>query len=190
MSRKIIPEEQPKADVQQEVQQNLVTQSVSKIINTAGGEVVITSAELEQIFYEWDATGKNDLVVNDSIAEKIQAYLEYQNILKPLKVKLAEEQFERFLINKGSDGYEYKIYVNSVHVATNKVYSLNGVRSIMYFDDFRAILCFLKNPFAFYAYKEGNKVIDARGWVLEHGGTYEASNDENYNYYIKITMPV
>lgn len=189
MSRVVIPEEQPKMESQEQKQTNRQEkeqQVVKKVANSENG-VTISSAELEHMFYEWDATGKNDLIVNGSIAGRIEEYLAYQETLKPLKVKLAEEQFERFLIDDVGNGYENTVYVNSEYVGKVKAYYKNSSYAYMEFEDFRIILCVCKNPYAYYPYKNSDKIIDVRGWVIEHGGTYKVDNDE---YRIDITMPL
>lgn len=173
MNRVIIPEELPK----EENQEQQVTQSQN--VNF-GGKVTISAEELEQIFYEWDATGKNDLFVDESIAEKIKAYLAYQKKLKPLRVKLAEEQFERFLVHDSTlyrkTSVYYTIYLNDVLIGTAKIFYKNEIYGYMYFDDFRIILSSCKNPCAYYPYKDEERIIDVRGWVLEHGGSFKQEN--------------
>ncbi len=187
MSRVVIPEEQPKMENQEQQETNRQEkeqQVVKKVANSENG-VTISSAELEQMFYEWDATGKNDLTVNDSIAGRIEEYLTYQETLKPLKVKLAEEQFERFLVSHISDSYGMELYVNNEYFGKILTYCKSAAYAYMPFEDFRMVLCACKNPYAYYPYKDQKKIIDARGWVLEHGGTY---SEENKN--IKITIPL
>ncbi len=206
MNRVVIPEEHAKEELvkqqsnsqqsnarQNNAQQSNTQQPLKQQIPIANLEkgFTISAEELEQMFYEWDANGKNDLTVDDgSIAKKIEAYLEYQETLKPLKVKLAEEQFERFLVesvDKGSGkSVESKIYLNKKIIATAMIFSKNSVYGYMNFEDFRIILCSCKNPYAYYPYKNEKRIIDVRGWVSECGGTFEKNDYDN----IEIEFPL
>lgn len=204
MNRVIIPEEHAKEEqvehqstIQQSVvrssndyqsnnQKSITQQSVKqKIANIE--KVTISSAELEQIFYEWDLNGKNDLTIDGGdIAKKIEAYLAYQETLKPLKIKLAEEQFERFLVESVDEekSEEARITLNRNFVETAMLFSKNSVYGYMNFEDFRLILCACKNPYAYYPYKNEKRIIDVRGWVLEHGGNFEKTHE-----YVYIEFP-
>lgn len=190
MQRTIIPEEQHEEvqNTEQQVQVN-ESQTVNKTIDV-NDRVVISSYELEQLFHEWDCTGKKDLIINESIADRIQEYLAYQERIKPLKIKLAEEQFGRFIVDKVQREHEIKIYIDSVFVTKISMFAVSDYNWVcMYFGDFRDIvLCACKNPFAFYAYqgKEYKTKINVKGWIMEHGGSFE--EDEN-EYKIRISLP-
>ncbi len=172
MARKIISEEITKKENEQSEVQEVAEQS-SVMASDDVGSTLITAAELTKLFREWDANGNADLVVNESLAQRIEQYLAYQEQLDPLKRKLAKRIYQPYVCI----GYEEvfaDLYVNSNHIGRVKIYCARVGEynyRILKLVDFKALLITIGNPYAIWI-ENKNDEVNAYEYVVANGGTF------------------
>ncbi len=174
MARKIISEEITKKENEQsEVQE--VAEQPSFMDSDDGGSTLITAAELTKLFHEWDANGNTDLVVNDSLAQRIEQYLAYQEQMDPLKRKLAKRIYQPYVVSNGYDRQNSYLYVNGNYVGKVKIYCVRTGEynyRILELSDFKALLITIGNPYAIWIETDVRMAIDAYSYVVDNGGTF------------------
>lgn len=170
MPRKILTEE-PVHSNRQEEQQSTVSKGNVTVIETSEESTLITSLEMEKLFHEWSVTGKNDLMINPTLAERIRQYLRYHEELDPLKVQLAERIYKPFVINCKSEEYRsFGLYINSKKIQDFHFYRLNDIFSAIHISTFRFILTKLRSPYAPYIDVSKQLFIDIMAYVLANNG--------------------
>lgn len=148
-------------------------------------KMIIRADEMEKLFHEWDANGKNDLYVNSTLAERIEEYIEYQEKMDPLRKKMAARIYAPFKVDdnkvrKASADVE----LNDIPVVTNiDVFEYAGSKRVIRINDFKIILGALNNPYAYWIDETG--LVDLKGYILSIGGSY-SYNDSPYTPKIKL----
>lgn len=183
MSRRIITEEPVHFDGQEE-QQSTVSKGNVTVIETSEESTLIASPEMEKLFDEWSATGKNDLMINPTLAERIRQYLHYQEELDPLKVQLAERIYKPFVVNCENDVYKsFNLYVNGQWMCHSNFYLFNHLFIAIHISTFRYILAQVQNHYAPYIDVSKQLFIDIKTYALINNGNCVY---EDKSYYVTL----
>lgn len=153
---------------------------------------IVTAAELKKLFNEWDASGKNDLSINSSLADRINQYLDYQRKLDPLRHELASRIYKPYLIEDDDLSHELRdLYVNDEFIATISAYKRNSTCRLVTISDFKIILMALNNPYAVWIDQKDDNLLDEYvdyfAFIVNNGGTVEESYYDS-SYCIKINI--
>ncbi len=194
MPRQIIAEE-PQQEEQDEQQlasaESSVSDSVTTTANTSGinGEsTIITAREMEKLFHEWNANGQNDLCINQTLAERIQQYLDYQEQLDPLRAKLAERIYRPYLITISPSEVKSKpfnIYVNNAKLRQEHFLPLGDFYRATHICALKTVLTFIGNPYAIYIDASKDQFVDLLGYVIANGGSFKYDN-KDVAFYIEL----
>lgn len=186
MSRQIIVDEAHQ-DGQEAgtTEQNIISEGTqaqgSTFLPTVGQDsVLISSDEMDRLFHEWDANGKNDLYINPTMAERIRQYLAYQEELDPLKAKLAERIYKPYLVtpDRSDDYSNVNIKINnSDALITTSAYILANYYKAIPVVSFKAILVALRNPYALYIPNTPKQYVDFLAYVIANGGEWKFSSN-------------
>ena len=158
-----------------------------QILTPGVDNILITSDEIVKLYNEWDLTGKNDLFINPSLAERIRQYLKYQEELDPLKTQLAERIYKPFIVTSfGKGNYKnFDILVNGKLVAETRNYLYEGYYKIIHVSAFKSILAFIQNPYAPYIDASAEQYVDFQAYVIANNGSYKF---ESYQDAWSITL--
>lgn len=158
-----------------------------QILTPGVDNILITSDEIVKLYNEWDLTGKNDLFINPSLAERIRQYLKYQEELDPLKTQLAERIYKPFIVTSfGRGNYKnFDILVNGKLVAGTRNYLYEGYYKIIHVSAFKSILAFIQNPYAPYIDASAEQYVDFQAYVIANNGSYKF---ESYQDAWSITL--
>lgn len=170
MARQIFAEGTKNPEVEAVKNEAALTREESKPLEDG---VIITSDEMEKLLHEWDVSGKNDLCVNATLAERIQQYLDYQKQMDPLKKEMAKRIYEPYKLN-GDNGIATSIYVNTRYVGEMYLFKAYSTYRVIRINDFKYILMALGNQYAPWINEDGG--MDLKGYIISLGGTY------NYSY--------
>lgn len=171
MPRTILTEEPVHSDGQEE-QQSTVSKENVTVIETSEESTLITSPEMEKLFYEWSVTGKNDLMINPTLAERIRQYLRYQEELDPLKVQLAERIYKPFVVNCDTEYKCFDLCVNEQKLGKFNFYLFDNFYRVIHISTFRYILTQVRNPYVPYIDVSKELFIDIGAYALTNNGKY------------------
>lgn len=170
MPRQILPEGQGDKEHQSQIQGSATEEA-------SFGFASLSSDELDKLFHEWDASGKNDLLVEPDLANRVREYLAHQKELDALRLELAERIYNPFKAEiVGSNLCKaLDIYVNGTNVFSSAcLYRLGGSPCVINLCAFKSVALALGNSHASYI-PENNKI----GVNLF---TYLASIGKSYRY--------
>lgn len=170
--------------------QNIVTKSVeakddfiqkeAKPDQVTDG-VIISADDMEKLLHEWNVNGKNDLLVDSTLADRIRQYIKYQEELDPLKKDMAKRVYSPFKVYEDSNiSLSFEVHLNEIFIAEIPIYKANGLYRLININDFKFILIALHNPFAPWINEEGQ--MDLMSYMISIGYSYEITiNPQSLN---------
>lgn len=172
MARQIFAEEQN--TLAENASEEVIIREESTALDNAKDGVIVYADEMEKLFHEWDANGKNDLYVNSTLADRIRQYLDYQMEMDPLRKEMAARIYAPFKVNNdaiGNKGNNTSVYVDGKYLTMMKVYEYAGTKRVVRICDFKTILMAIDNPYACWIDDDG--YVDLKGYITSIGYSYE-----------------
>lgn len=170
MARQILAEEQN--TVPENVAEDVsIIKKDSELEGLKDG-VIVYADEMEKLFHEWDANGKNDLYVNSTLANRIRKYIDYQNEMDPLKKEMAARVYAPFKVAVDSGiSTTASVYIDNNHITDIKIFEYAGTKRAVRICDFKIILMALDNPYAYWIDEDGE--VDLKGYLMSIGCSYK-----------------
>lgn len=184
MARQIFAEEQN--TLAENAGEEVIGREESAALDNAKDGIIVYADEMEKLFHEWDANGKNDLYVNSTLADRIRQYLDYQTEMDPLRKEMAARIYAPFEVNgdfSGNSANNASVYVDDKFLAIMKVYEYAGSKRVVRICDFKTILMALDNPYAYWIDNDG--YVDLKGYIASTGCSYE-HEESSYSNNIRI----
>ncbi len=165
MPRQILPEGQESKNEQAQSQGSATEE-------TSFGFASLSSDELDKLFHEWDASGKNDLLVEPDLANRVREYLAHQKELDALRLELAERIYKPFEVTIGnaSPYSTLDIYVNNIRVFVDaSLYKFGGSPCTINLSAFKSVALALGNSHASYIPEDKISGVDLFAYLVSIG---------------------
>lgn len=133
---------------------------------------VITAEEIENLTAEFTRNGKNALVINPNLANRIRQYLEQQEELEPLMEKLVMKWCKRYQ-EDGTDGDDVWLSVNGKIIGEIELFygKKSRIYQIVTLMGFKNFLSYVGHPYAKWIPVHSSG-INLATYVFEQGGTF------------------
>lgn len=168
MPRQILPEGQEGKEDQAQIQG-------SAIEETSFGFASLSADELDKLFHEWDASGKNDLLVEPDLANRVREYLAHQKELDALRLELAERIYKPFEVEiTGNPLISPDIYVNGTRVfVSTGLYKFGSSPCVINLSAFKSVALALGNSHASYITENKKIGVNLFAYLASIGKSYD-----------------
>lgn len=167
MPRQILP------DVQ-EGKENQVQKQGLSTEEASFGFASLSADELDKLFHEWDSSGKNDLLVELDLANRIREYLAHQRELDALRLELAEriyKPFEVAVVNNPHTNPDIYVYGTLVFDGAG-LYKFGASPCVITLSAFKAVALALGNSHASYIPESKEIGVNLFAYLASIGKTY------------------